>query len=110
MAFKSGNLTGRDQSRIQRWALAYHQFSDRRERSDRHYEINKLLHFILRGINPKLHEAAFPSVESDDPDVIPGHTYGVDDLEGLEKLLKNIDGLTTKTQTSLDDTEWSEWR
>lgn len=109
MAYKSGRLTGRDQSKIQRWALGYHQYSEKRDRADSQFEIKKLLHFILRGTNQKLYEVAFPSAEVNDPDVIPGHTYGVDDLEGLEKMLKGIDGIKTKTQSSLDGSEWSEW-
>jgi hypothetical protein len=110
LAYKSGKLTDRDQSVLQRWALAYHQFSEKRDQYDRHFEVKKLLHLILRGVNNKLYEVAFPSIEVDDPDVTPGHTYGVDDLEGLEKLIGNIDRMTTKTQASLDSTEWSEWR
>jgi len=109
LAYRSGKLTGTNQSRIQRWALAYQQYAERREQSDQYSEIRKLLHFILRGTDNKLYEAAYPRIEADDPDVIPGHTYGVDDLEGLEKLLRDIGGVTTKTQASLGGDEWSEW-
>lgn len=109
MAYKSGRLTGRDQSRIQRFALGYFQFSEERDRADRQYEVTRLLHFILRGTDSKLYELAYPSIEVDDPDVIPGHTYGVDDLEDLEKLLSRIDGLNTKTQADLNR-EWTDWR
>lgn len=108
MAYKTGKLTGRDQSRIQRFALGYYQFAEERDKADRHFEMKRLLHFILRGTNSKLYEMAYPSIEADDPDVIPGHTYGVDDLEGLEKLLSKIDGLQTKTQATLNR-EWTEW-
>lgn len=110
MAFKAGKLTGPDQSRVQRWALGYYQFSETRERLDRHHEVTKLLHLLLRGTNSKLYDVAYPSVEVDDPDVIPGHSYGVDDLEGLERLLNKIDGMTSKTQADLDGSEWTEWR
>jgi hypothetical protein len=109
LAYKAGKLTGKQQSRIQRWALGYYQYADKRDRADSEYEIKKLLHLILRGTNNKLYDFAFPSPEVNDPDVIPGHTYGVDDLEGLEKLLSKIDGLSTRTQADLND-EWSEWR
>jgi len=105
-----GKLTGPDQSRIQRRALEYYQYAQSRDKADEQFEIKKLLHFILRGTNNKLYEFAFPSIESDDPDVIPGHTYGVDDLEDFEKLLKKLDGLSTKTQANLDGDKWSEWR
>lgn len=108
MAYKTGKLTGRDQSRIQRFALGYLQFSEERDRADSQFETKRLLHFILRGTNSKLYEMAYPGAEVDDPDVIPGHTYGVDDLEGLEKLLSRIDGLNTKTQATLNR-EWTEW-
>lgn len=110
MAYKSGKLTNKEQSRIQRFALGYYQYAENRDRADRHYEIKKLLHFILRGTDTKLYDFAFPSVEVDDPDVIPGHTYGVEDLEGLEKLLQKIDQVGTRTQASLDRPEWTEWR
>lgn len=109
MAYKSGKLTGPDQSRFQRWALGYYQFSEMREKLDKHHEITKLLHLILRGTDKSLYELAYPSPEVNDPDVIPGHTYGVEDLEDLEKLLDKIDGLKTKKQTSLGRTEWTEW-
>lgn len=68
------------------------------------------MHFILRGTNSKLYELAFPEIEVSDPDVIPGHTYGVDDLEGLEKLITKLDQFSTKTQAELDGVEWTEWR
>lgn len=112
MAYKSGHLTGRDQSRIQRFALGYLQFSEERDQSDRFFEIKKLLHYILRGTDGKLYEAAYPSIEVDDPDVIPGHTYGVEDLEGLEKLITRMGTLRSSTQAALngDGDEWSEWR
>ena len=110
MAYKSGKLTGKNQSRIQRWALGYYQYLERREQSDQFFEIKKLLHFILRGTNSKLYELAYPSIEVNDPDVIPGHTYGVEDLEGLEKLLTKIDVIGKKTQAELDRSEWTEWR
>lgn len=110
MAFKAGKLTGPDQSRIQRWALGYYQFSETRESLERHHETNKLLHLLLRATNNKLYELAFPTPEINDPDVIPGHSYGVDDLEGLEKLLSKIDGMTSKTQADLNGSEWTEWR
>jgi len=74
---------------------------------DRDHEIKKLLHLILRGTNNKLYELAYPTIEVNDPDVIPGHTYGVEDLEGLESLVTKLGQLSTKTQASLD--EWSEW-
>jgi hypothetical protein len=108
LAYKTGKLTGRGQSRIQRFALGYLQFSEERKQADQQFEIKRLLHFILRGTNNKLYELAYPSIEVDDPDVIPGHTYGVDDLEDLEKLLSKIDGLNTKTQASLNR-EWTVW-
>jgi hypothetical protein len=111
LAYRSGKLTGKDQSRIQRWALGYYQFSEKREQADRDFEIKKLLHFILRGTSKELYEVAFPRVEVDDPDVIPGHTYGVDDLEDMEKLLEKIGTLHTKSQASLNGgSEWTEWR
>ncbi|HEY6020552.1 MAG TPA: hypothetical protein VIY48_11885 [Candidatus Paceibacterota bacterium] len=81
---------------------------ENRDRADRDFEIKKLLHFILRGTNSKLYDLAFPNIEVDDPDVIPGHTYGVEDLEGLEKLLSGI-GLT-KSRTMADPGKsWTEW-
>lgn len=111
MAYRSGNLAGSGQTQFQRWALAYYQFSEKREMLARHFEFKNLLHLILRGTNDKLYDLAFPRVEVDDPDVDPSHTYGVEDLEDLEKLLGNIDGLITKTQASLDSSiQWSEWR
>jgi len=110
LAFKSGRLTGRDQSRIQRWALGYHQFCEIRDRADNHFEIKRLLHFILRGTNSKLYELAYPSIEVDDPDVVPGHTYGVEDLEDLERLLEKLDRIGTKTQVQLNGREWTDWR
>lgn len=110
MAYESGNLTGRDQSLIQRWALGYHRYAEKRDSTERYSEIRKLLHFILRGTNGKLYELAYPQVEVNDPDVVPGHTYGVDDLEGLENLIKDIGGMQTRTQTDLGRDEWSEWR
>ena len=109
MAYESGILTGKDQSRIQRWALAYHKYAERKDQSEQFSEIRKLLHFILRGTSSKLYDVAYPSAEADDPDLIPGHTYGVDDLEGLEKLLSKIDRVATKTQASLNGNEWSDW-
>jgi hypothetical protein len=110
LAYKSGKLTGRDQSRIQRFALGYYQFAENRDRADRHFEVKRLLHFILRGTNSKLYELAYPSVEVDDPDVVPGHTYGVEDLEDLERLLTKLDRIGTKTQASLNGSgEWTEW-
>ncbi len=109
MAYKAGKLTGKEQSKIQRFALGYLQFAEDRDRSDRHFEVKRLLHFILRGTNSKLYELAYPSVEVDDPDVVPGHTYGVDDLEDLESLLKKIDRFSTKTQADLNHSEWTEW-
>lgn len=109
MAYESGNITRGNQSIIQRWALGYYQYSKKRDETERYSEVRKLLHFILRGTNDKLYELAYPRVEVDDPDVIPGHTYGVDDLEDLERLIKNIDGMQTKTQTELGRGEWSEW-
>jgi hypothetical protein len=110
LAYKAGKLTGRDQSRVQRWALGYFQFAEKRDHQDEFFEVKKVLHFILRATNNKLYEAVYPNTEVDDPDVVPGHTYDVDDLEGLERLLSKIDGLNTKTQASLDGNEWSEWR
>lgn len=110
MAYESGRLTGKDQSRIQRWALGYHQYAKRLDGVDQYSEIRKALHFILRATDSKLYELAFPRVEVDDPDVVPGHTYGVEDLEGLEKLLKSIDGMQTKTQAQLSGDEWTDWR
>lgn len=111
MAYKSGRLTGKNQSRIQRWALGYHQYAERLDDFDKYSEIRKVLHFILRATDRNLYELAFPTIEVDDPDVIPGHTYGVEDLEGLEKLLKNIDGLHLKTQAQLNGGDnWTDWR
>lgn len=79
-----------------------------RDKADQQYEIKKLLHLILRGTNNKLYEMAFPHDEVDDPDVIPGHSYGVEDLEDLEKLLSGI-GLT-KSRTMADSGKsWTEW-
>lgn len=109
MAYKSGKLTGPDQSRIQRYALGYYQFSKDRDEADRYFEIKKLLHFILRGTNEKLYELAYPSIEVNDPDVVPGHTYGVEDLEDLEKLLTRLDRMGRKTQAALDKSEWTSW-
>jgi len=109
LAYKAGRLTGKDQSRIQRWALGYYQYCEKRDQADRDYETNRLLHFILRGIDHKLYEVAYPSIEVDDPDVIPGHTYGVEDLDSLEKVLKSLDSLNTKTQASIAKREWTEW-
>jgi len=110
LAYESGKLTGKDQSRVQRFALGYHQFAKNRVRADEHFEIKRLLHFILRGTDSKLYELAYPSIESDDPDVTPGHTYGVEDLEDLERLLAKLDRIGTKTQVQLSGNEWSEWR
>ena len=110
MAYKSGHLTNKDQSRIQRFALGYLQFSEERDQADRLFDIKKLLHFILRGTDAKLYEIAYPRVEVNDPDVIPGHTYGVEDLPDLEKLIEKMGMLNTKTQASLNGNEWSEWR
>lgn len=110
MAYKAGRLTTKDQSKIQRWALGYQQYVENRDSADRHYEVTRLLHFILRGTNSKLYDLAFPHAESDDPDLVPGHSYGVDDLEGFEKLLKQLDQMGTKTQASLNKSEWTEWR
>lgn len=109
MAYRAGKLTGKDQSRIQRWALGYFQFAEERNRADRQFEVTKLLHFILRGTDSKLYDIAFPRAEVDDPDVIPGHSYGVDDLEGLENLLAKMDALSTRTQASLNKSEWTDW-
>lgn len=110
MAYKAGKLTGEDQSRIQRWALGYYQYRETRDRNDRQNEIEKLLHYILRGTNSKLYDIAFPTPESDDPDLVPGHSYGVDDLEDLEVLVKKLGQMNTKTQATLNKTEWTEWR
>lgn len=110
MAYRAGKLTGKDQSKIQKFALYYHQFAENRDKDDRHFEIKRLLHFILRGTNNKLYELAYPSVEVDDPDVIPGHTYGVEDLEDIERLLTKLDQVGVKTQAKLDSEEWSAWR
>lgn len=110
MAFKGGRLTGKDQSRIQRWALGYYQYTEKRDQSEREYETNKLLHLILKATNSKLYDLAYPNIESDDPDVIPGHTYGVEDLEGLEKLIASLDSVRSTTQTSLDKDSWTDWR
>jgi len=110
LAYKTGTLTGKDQSRLQRWALGYFQYMEMRDRNERQFDIEKLLRFILRGTDSKLYDFAFPRPETNDPDLIPGHSYGVDDLEGFEQLLKNIDALSTKTQSSLNKNEWSEWR
>ena len=111
MAYESGKLTGEDQSKIQRWALGYYKFSEKREQADRDYELKKMLHFLLRATSREFYNAVFPSVEVDDPDVVPGHTYSVDDLEGLEKLLDKIGLLQTKTQASLNGSgDWTEWR
>lgn len=85
-------------------------YSEKREKTERYSEIRKLLHFILRGTNDKLYSLAYPRVEDDDPDVVPGHTYGVDDLEGLERLIKKIDGMQTKSASELGQDEWSKWR
>jgi hypothetical protein len=110
LAYKSGRLTGRDQSRVQRWALGYQQYAERLIQADQYDEIRKVLHFILRANDAKIYELAFPRIEVNDPDVVPGHSYGVDDLEGLEKLLRKIDGMQTKSQADLNGTEWTEWR
>lgn len=102
-------MTGPDQSRFQRWALSYHHYAEKRDRSDEFFELKKLLHLILRGTDDKLYAAAFPSVEVEDPDVIPGHTYGVDDLEDIERMLQKLDVIGHKTQAQLDPSEWSDW-
>lgn len=110
MAYKSGKLTGRDQSRVQRFALGYYQYAENRNRADREYEVSRLLHLILKGTNQALYEAAFPRIEVDDPDVIPGHTYGVEDLEDLGKLIERMGSMQTKSLEQLNGKEWSEWR
>jgi len=110
LAYESGRLSGKDQSQIQRWALGYHLFSRNRDESDKSFEIKKILHLILRGTNSKLYDLAYPTIEANDPDVIPGHTYGVDELPELEKLIQRLDNLSTKTQAQLDKEEWTPWR
>lgn len=110
MAYKAGKLTSHDQSRIQRWALGYYQYREIRDQNDRQSEIEKLLHFILRGTDKVLYGIAFPRPEDDDPDLVEGHSYGVDDLEDLEKLVKKLGQMSTKTQAALNKTEWTEWR
>lgn len=110
MAYESGRLTGKNQSRVQRWALGYHKYATRLIHVDEYDEIRKVLHFILRGTDAKLYELAFPRVEVNDPDVVPGHSYGVDDLEGMEKLLRKLDRMQTKSQIELASNEWTDWR
>jgi hypothetical protein len=109
LAYKCGKLTGPYQSRVQKWALSYFQFSEKREQADNLFEIKQLLHHILRGTNDKLYAVAYPSVEVDDADVIPGHTYGVDDLEDMERLITKLGVLGQKTQVQSVPSEWSEW-
>jgi len=56
-----------------------------------------------------LYDVAYPNIESDDPDIIPGHTYEAEDLEGLERLLKKLDQIGTKSQAQLNKDEWTPW-
>ena len=101
MAYKGGRLVGPDQSRIQRWGLGYHQYMDRRDSFDQFAEVKKLLHYILLGTNQKLYESVYPSVEVNDPDVIPGHSYGVEDLGDLENIIKKMGSMGTMTPSDI---------
>ena len=109
MAYKDGKLSGRRQTRIQRWALGYALFMEKRDHSDEKFEIVKLLHYLLRAQNARFYEDVFPQAVPADPDALPGQTYTVDELEDMEKRVMEIASKRTVSQSKLDKTEWTDW-
>lgn len=102
MAYRQGQLTHKAQSRVQRWALGYYHFSQIRDKKEDNFQIQKMLHLILRASHPKFYAEIFPENILQDPDALPGQTYTADDLEGIEKLLSFVNDKRRISQKKLD--------
>lgn len=109
LAFTDGKLTGKGKTRLQRWALGYHVFMEKRDKSEDQFEIIKLLHYLLRVKDQKFYDEVFPSSMPADPDAIPGQTYTVDQLEEMEQRVKEMMARKNVSQSRLNRAEWTDW-